>query len=600
MAAFSVFSAAWVLWTLTLLLSGNWRYGTVFGSPAGPAPAPAPPPAPPSLPPVPVPPPSTTDKEEAPLPCTFDVFAGVLPDYATVVRVDSVPAGGSYGEGTADLGFPTNATRLPAVCAVTVAVHNGTSNHRFALFLPAAAAQWNQRMLTIGSYSFAGGINWPDMGQGPHYGFAALGSDSGHNSSQEDLFWDPTTPDNLLDWGYRALHGAIVLGKVLTQQFYAGAGLPLRYSYYSGCSTGGRQGLKEIQISPDSFDGALIGAPAYFTSHFMPWLTRLGASNLPESSPGHVDVAEFAVLAAAALAQCDGLDGHLDGIISRPELCVLDYGPITCRNDSGSPTADCLTPAQIATARSLYADAYTARGDFIHMGYSVGSEALFYVYLAFGDAEDLDTRYERYWLYNDTAWNWTQYSDQTFYDSVRINPGEATADAYGDIGAYEARGGKVLLYQGLADGVIPPRSTTYYYNQTRDALGGDNGSDSYDGLQHFFRYFQVPGMQHCYATPAAVQAPWMFAGAGQATLLLQNNGFGDGWGVPYQPPSAAHDALLALVAWVENGTAPERIVATVWNNDGTVYRTRPLCPFPAEATYVGWGDPNAAASWVCK
>ncbi|CAK7242702.1 MAG: hypothetical protein STHCBS139747_004199 [Sporothrix thermara] len=565
--------------------------------------------------------------------CTNATFHAVLPSFATVEFVANVTANGSYGEGPRDLAFPNNATGLPPLCAVTVAVHNGSSNYRFGLFLP-SASQWNGRLLTVGSYSFAGGINWPDMGMGPHYGFATLSSDNGHNASQGMLNWNPTTPDNLADWGYRALTGSVQLGKQLTEHYYKDA--HIAFSYYSGCSAGGRQGLKEIQVSPDSFDGALVGAPAWDTNRLMPWITRIGAANLPQTAPSHLDLAQFATLAAAVLAQCDHVDGHNDSIISRPDLCALDWSAIDCA--VAAPGAACLSAAQIATAQLMYADAYTARGEFIHSGYTIGSEAQWFIYLALNNEADFDTRYERYWLYNDTAWNWTMYSDQTFYDSLRINPGNATADDY-NITSFRDRGGKVLLYQGLADGVTMPRMTTYYYNQTmqamnltlssnpdgerkhyksvhlpraRDSEYHSHGEDRHDDghghhheshnnnsttIQDFFRYFQVPGMQHCFTTPAAV---WMFAGAGQATLLYENVHFGQGWGVPFQPPNASHDALLSLMAWVENATAPASIVATIWNANGSVRRTRPMCVYPQEALYKGSGDLDLAENWHCR
>ncbi|CAK7202235.1 hypothetical protein SEUCBS139899_004957 [Sporothrix eucalyptigena] len=546
-------------------------------------------------------------------PCTADTFSHALPSFASVEVVANVSANGVFGEGNRDLGFPSNATSLPPLCAVTVAVNNGSSNYRFGLFLP-SSSQWNGRILTIGSYSFAGGINWPDMGQGPHYGFATLASDGGHNSSQGALDWLPTTPAKLADWGYQSLHGSIGLGKQLTQYYYSDA--RIAFSYYSGCSTGGRQGLKEIQISPESFDGALVGAPAWDTDRLMPWATLIGAANMPETAKSHLDLPEFATLAAAALAQCDHLDGHNDSIISKPELCQLDWTAIDC--DTAVPGAACLSAEQVATAKYLYADAYTANGTFIHSGFTVGSEDLWYVYLAYGDEYDFDTLYERYWLYNDTSWNWTMYSDQVFYDSIKANLGNATADHY-DISAFRDRGGKVLLYQGLADGVIMPRMTTYYYNQTLEAMNltlssnPDNRERVHDDdhhknknknvggvIQDFFRYFQVPGMQHCFASPKEVAAPWMFAAPGQATLLLQDYHFGEGWGVPNQPPNATHDALLALMAWVENATAPASIVATVWNGDGSVNRTRPLCVYPQEAVYKGTGNLNLADNWHCQ
>ena len=182
---------------------------------------------------------------------------------ASVEAVVPVPAGGSYGEGVADVPYPYNPTGLPELCAVTIkVVSSSSSSYRFGLFLP-TASQWNSRFLAMGNGGFAGGINWLDMGPGPHYGFATISTDLGHSSGITDLTWALNAPEKRSDWGWRALHGSSVLGKELTQGYY---GKALDYSYYSGCSTGGRQGLREIQEFPDTFDGALIGAAAWHVS----------------------------------------------------------------------------------------------------------------------------------------------------------------------------------------------------------------------------------------------------------------------------------------------------------------------------------------------
>ena len=186
---------------------------------------------------------------------------------ASVEVVVSVPEGGSYGEGAADIPYPYKPTGLPELCAVTIKVISSpSSSYRFGLFLP-TAAKWNSRFLAVGSEGFAGGINWLGMGPGPHYGFATVSTDLGHSSAITDLSWALNEPEMRSNWGWRALHGSSVLGKELTEGYYRHS---LDYSYYSGCSTGGRQGLREIQEFPDTFDGVLIGAAAWDVSILHP------------------------------------------------------------------------------------------------------------------------------------------------------------------------------------------------------------------------------------------------------------------------------------------------------------------------------------------
>lgn len=140
--------------------------------------------------------------------------------------------------------------------------NNGT--YGFGLFLP---ENWNGRFLATVNAGFAGGINWADVGVGAQYGFATVGTDTGHNSTAGDGSWAYQEPEKLVDLGYRALHGSVVLGKEVVNGYY---GKNMSFSYYSGCSTGGRRGFKEIEMFPDDFDGVLAGAPAWWTSHLRP------------------------------------------------------------------------------------------------------------------------------------------------------------------------------------------------------------------------------------------------------------------------------------------------------------------------------------------
>lgn len=170
-----------------------------------------------------------------------------------------------------------------------------------------------------------------------------------------------------------------------------------------------------------------------------------------------------------------------------------------------------------------------------------------------------------------------------------MNPGSANADDF-DLSPFAKRGGKLIHYHGLSDGLIPAGSSVYLYQQIMATLIPKGVV-----VQDFYKFYLVPGMQHC--SRSVHDAPWYFAGGGQA--------FGLGPTVASVPgyEDARHDVLLALMQWVEHGIAPEEIVATKFVNDTValgVKRQRPICPYPSRARYDGVGNPDLAESWKCK
>ena len=201
-----------------------------------------------------------------------------------------VPENGFFGQGSSNLEFPNNPTNLPALCAVGINIKSSdTSSHNFGLFL---LEDWNQRTMTAGNGGFGGGINCRDMANFSHYGFAAISTDTGHNSSQSDGTWALNHPKRIIDWGYRTMDGSVALGKQIIGAYHGGA---IAYNYYASCSTGGRQGLKEIQQYPEDFDGIAVGAPSWWVTHLQPWTEHMGITNLTLSSPGHINATQFAV-----------------------------------------------------------------------------------------------------------------------------------------------------------------------------------------------------------------------------------------------------------------------------------------------------------------
>jgi feruloyl esterase len=243
--------------------------------------------------------------------CIAGTFIPWLPDNVSVEKATLVLDGDTYGEGTLDLMYPTQPTDLPELCAVTIYVQSSAiSSYRFGLFLP---TDWNQRYLAIGNGGFGGGINWLDMGPGSKYGFAVVSTDTGHNSTTGDASWAYLNPEKQADWGWRATNGSVTIAKGLAEVYYA---QKVQYSYYNGCSNGGRQGLKQVQITPDMFDGVIVGAAAWYTTHLNPWMTAAGIANVNVTSPKRIDWHLFPAMGDLVISQCDALDGVVDGIVS--------------------------------------------------------------------------------------------------------------------------------------------------------------------------------------------------------------------------------------------------------------------------------------------
>lgn len=518
----------------------------------------------------------------ASLSCSIKTFEHVLPASANIVSAELVANGQAYGEGAANVAYPISPTRLPELCAVIVNVSSSDiSNYRFGLFLP---TEWNSRFLAVGNGGFSGGINWLDMGAGVRYGHAVVSTDTGHNSTSGDITWALYNEERKKDFGYRAMHGSVQLGKAITQSYY---GKNISYSYYSGASTGGRQGLKEAMVSPNSFDGLLIGAPAWYTSHLQTWTTKVAWYNLPVSDSKRVNASFFSVIANEVIRQCDEVDGVKDGIVSHPDRCNFTLTPLLCSTPGVGQSA-CLTAEQATTVRNVYADFY-AEGKFAFPGMELSSEPQWSVLLGGTAPSPLGDGYIKNFLFDDASWHWAQWNDSIVWRADAADPGNCTADDY-DLTALKDRGGKILMYHGISDALIPQRSSNVFYERVAKTMGG------VESLQNWFRYFIVPGLQH--VTGTVVNAPWYFSGPNSqgslGTATYSTPGFED----------ARHDTLLALMRWVENGTAVDEIIATTWTKTtdprSGVLRQRPLCPFPKRQTYKGSGDSNLPESFLCQ
>jgi feruloyl esterase len=437
---------------------------------------------------------------------------------------------------------------LPAFCRIALTLAPSTdSDIKVEVWLPAEG--WNGKFQGVGNGAFNGTIAYPAMASALASGYAVASTDTGHEGNTGEFGLGH--PEKVIDFGWRAVHEMTVVSKELITAFY---GTAPTLSYWTGCSAGGRQAMKEAQRFPNDFDGIVAGAPG------LDWTGRAAqavhvARALDANDAARLPEAKRELLHRAVLAACDARDGVEDGVVGNPEQCAFDPGTLQC---ASGDAASCLTTAQVATARMLYTPLVNARTGRSITALARGSELGWtdLGWTASARATGLDQF--RYLLFADPSWDVDRFSFDT--DLARAEQADAdTINALNpDLSAFIAGGGKLIQYHGWADPQISPFNSTQYYQRVVDAAGGR------DRVNGAYRLFMAPGMGHCRG------------GEGPDTF----------------------DTVAALEAWVERGEAPDRIVASKVER-GAVVQTRPLCPYPQVARYTGTGSTDEASSFVC-
>jgi len=455
-------------------------------------------------------------------------------------------------------------TGLPPFCRVVgVAQPTNASMIGFEVWMPTET--WNNKFEGVGSGGSLGSIGYTALADGLTRGYSTMANDNGHTGSTWTF---AQFPEKVIDFGYRAQHVTTQLGKLVTEAFY-GAGPA--HSYFVGCSQGGHHALMELQRYPEDYDGIVGGDPANYWTHLM---TAELFNSLQASlgDPAKVIPPEkLPVITRAVISECDAKDGLVDGLIVDPRRCTFDPTSLLCPGEE-EPT--CLTAPQVDTVRQIYAGPRNPRtGEQVFPGEPNSSEAVSWQGLWVGVTVPGGSSYEFFvhGVYGDNP-NFDYHTfdfdaDLAYTDSKPV-VGETYASALNainpDISAFRARGGKLIMYHGFSDGFITPYNSIGYYNDVVATVG--RGNMPLDDVQEFARLFMVPEMGHCAGGPGAT----------------------------------TFDALHALEHWVEDGIAPERILAAHLNPDRTVAFTRPLCPYPQEARYRGRGSIDDAANFVCR
>lgn len=442
---------------------------------------------------------------------------------------------------------------------------------KFAVKLP---TNWNQRFYMVGGGGFAGQLSLPQMNPGLQKGYATATTDTGHDAAKEPLGTfaehradNPQADRKKLDYAYLAVHNTAVVAKQLIKAYY---GDSPKYSYWVGCSTGGRQGLMEAQRYPEDFDGYVIGAPVLKISY--EGMRGIWNAQAVSLGAGAVAYDQLPLLAEAVYQKCDGSDGLKDGLIADPRQCRFDplHDLPKCANDVAGK--DCFTTAQRQGLQKVYGGVRNSKGALLYPGQPLGAEVAVPspggqarsgwigsiggdggMGLGFGETF---MRFLAFEPQRGKEWSWKQFNFDT--DPPQMAAFSKLIDATNpDLTKLKQRGGKIIHYHGWADALVNPNMSVNYYESVLQKMGQR-------ATAQFYKLYMIPGMFHCAGGVGCDRADW------------------------FSP----------LVEWVEKGVVPN-VIAGARVQQNTTVMTRPHCPYPQVAKYKGSGDPNQAENFVC-
>ena len=453
------------------------------------------------------------------------------------------PPAPAAGRGRGGPGGAAQPPALPAHCRVRLVLKpTSDSNINAELWMP--AANWNGKFMAVGNGGFGGAIQgFGEMQTALRLGYATAGNDTGHSAADgPNGMFALGHPEKIVDFAYRAMHEMTATSKKLIDRYYGSAP---QFSYYKGCSTGGRQGAMAAQRYPDDFDGIIAGALAnrHIQMHTAGVYRSIDLARRPEAA---IPAAKAAFVSKAVLDKCDTLK---EGFLNDPRACSFDFSTLACK---GADADSCLTPAQLKTVEQFYGGVKNSKGELIFSGQALGNP----LPALRGPAADappgggFDT--VRIWGFQNADYDWKTFDLDR--DMPIINSKVGFVDAVDpDLSKFKARGGKLLLYAGWGDTGITPENTVLYYDNLKSKMG-KNQDD-------WARLFMVPGMGHCRG--------------------------GDG---PH-----TFDLIGTMEAWREKSVAPAQM--TGFNPQSGL--SRPLCPYPQFAKYKGTGNMKDASNWAC-
>ena len=465
---------------------------------------------------------------------------------ATIDVAASVPAGNFSRPGAG--GLPQTFNALPAFCRIAATLRpTAQSDIKIEVWLP---MMWNGKFQAVGNGQWAGTISYGAMASALRAGYATTSTDTGHVGNTAQF---AVNVEKLVDYSWRSEHEMTLKAKAIIAAFY---GTPPRYSYWNGCSTGGRQGLKEVTLFPREFDGLVIGAPANYRAARNAWQMDIIAS-VNRNPAGTLSEAKLNLINRATLDACDILDGVEDGLLVNPKVCRFDPAALTCK---GAENGTCLTSAQVTTARRILSPGKLRDGREYQPGPEISSVLGVYgnrppgwaTWAQLGSEPAPNDNFV-YVVYKDPKWDWRNFQVTTALPLAEEANAIETAHA-ADLSTFLQGGGKIIFYHDWSDPSVAPQATINYFNEVQKV-----SARAAEATQLFL----VPGMGHC------------TGGAGATDTF---------------------DAVAALDRWVTVQTPPQAIPASRVEG-ARVTRTRPLCPYPQVAKYDGTGSSDDAANF---
>jgi feruloyl esterase len=450
---------------------------------------------------------------------------------------------------------PNNST----VCRVTAVTTHPPAGDKVRIWVAIPTSDWNGRFIGTGGGGFSGG-SAAGVNQPLQLGYAAGATDTGHEGGSGSFAMDSTGHLNwqaIRDNAHVGIHEMTVTGKALTQAMY---GVAPKYSYFNGCSTGGRQGLMEAQRYPEDYNGIVAGAPAINWPKLM--MQSIWSTAVMNGAGNAVAGCKIQAATAAAIEACDAIDGVKDGVIENPELCHYDPKKLI-----GTVAGSCgtITAADAEVIQKLWEGPRRADGTLIWHGQPWGAD-MTALAAARGNplapaAFTFTTDWIRYWLLQNPQFDANALTPQMFekfWDQSIEEFGLVIGTDNPDLSAFRDHGGKLVMWHGWADQLITAEGTIDYYQRLTKQMGGA------DKVAQYLRFFLAPGIGHC------------GGGAGPN-------------------PSGQLDAV---VSWVEDGKAPATLPASRQTPSGP--RTRILCQYPMVAKYKGSGSTDDAANFSCS
>lgn len=444
---------------------------------------------------------------------------------------------------------------LRSFCRVVGSAHpSPNSKIQFEVWLP--SDNWNGKYLQVGNGGFAGAVPHAAMANGLRQSYAVAGTDDGTAPAGDPSFLRDA--DRVQDWGNRAPHSTAIAAKKVIEAFY---GQPAERAYFQGCSKGGQEAMILAQRYPDDFDGLIGGNPVFdWTRAMAQWIWNAKSYSVL-SAPEH------ATLHAHILKTCGRSTGDvIDGVIMNPSVCKPELDVLACADGK---TEGCLSKNAIEAVMRIYAGPTNPRTrERIYPGMPYGSEGTpedMGAYGWRGTAARVTSLAQPFFgvgLFDDASRNWRNFDFDRDLDNALKKYAPANEATSTDLSKFKARGGKLILYNGVDDPLYSVDHVVDWYR----ALAKQAGSIA--NAQEYVRLFLAPGMGHC--------------GGGPGPNVV--------------------DPLPLLAAWVERGEAPASMPATKFKDNDIgkgIAATRPLCAWPQAARYRGAGSMQEARNFQC-